>query len=159
MHFENKARAMLQEGCELIPNPEIQAATSDVHTKLVNETEWAVRDMWRREYVSIVKDAERALKSAEKKFGSRLEGLYVASDQNPEVPEWMIARGRRWVRYCREHDDNVEMVDETTEIRALVLKAKMASAFLALALKCMSSATIKYPERMKFLLVPPDEAS
>lgn len=159
MHFENKARAMLQEGCELIPNPEIQAATSDVHTKLVNETEWAVRDMWRREYVSIVKDAVRALKSAEKKFGSRLEGLYVASDQNPEVPEWMIARGRRWVRYCREHDDNVEMVDETTEIRALVLKAKMASAFLALALKCMSSATIKYPERMKFLLVPPDEAS
>ena len=159
MHFENKARAMLQEGCELIPNPEIQAATSDVHIQLVNETEWAVRDMWRREYVSIVKDAQRALNSAEKKFGSKLEGLYVASHQNPDVPEWMIARGRRWVRYCREHDDSVEMVDETTEIRALVLKAKMASAFLALALKCMSSATTKYPARMKFLLVPPDEAS
>lgn len=159
MHFENKARAMLQEGCELIPNPEVQAATNDVHMKLVNETEWAVRDMWRREYVSIVKDAQRALKSAEKKFGSKLEGLYVASNQNPDVPQWMIARGRRWVRYCREHDVKVEMADESTEIRALVLKAKMASAFLALALKCMSSATTKYPERMKFLLVAPDEAS
>ena len=81
---------MLQEGCELIPNPEIQAATSDVHVQLVNETEWAVRDMWRREYISIVKDAQRALKSAEKKFGSKLEGLYVASHQNPDIPEWMI---------------------------------------------------------------------
>lgn len=159
IHFENKARAILQEGCELIPNPKIQVATSDIHIKLVHETEWAVRGMWRREYASIVMDAERALRSAEKKFGASLDGLFVASQQNPDVPDWMIARGRRWVRYCREHNDKAKMVDDTTEIRALVLKAKMASAFLALALKSMSRATIKYPERMKFLLVPPDKAS
>ena len=159
IHFDNKARTMLQEGCELIPNTETQAATIDVHVKLVNETEWAVRDMWRKEYVSVVKDAERVLRKAEKKFGPRLEGLYVACRQNPDVPEWMLARARRWVRYCREYDDKEEMVDDTTGIRALVLKAKMASAFLALAVKCLSGATIKCPERMKFLLIPPDDTS
>ena len=147
---------MLLQGCDLLPNPDIQPSTRDLHVKLADEAEWAVREMWRNEYQSLIKDAERLLIIASKKFGHGLEGLFVASRQNSDVPRWLSNRARRWVRHQRRKSKtNGALMPKNSDIRALVLEAKMASAFLAVSLRCIPSFGVKCLKRMKFLLTPP----
>lgn len=150
---------MLLQGCALLPNPDAQAPTGDLHIKLADEAEWAVREMWRNEYRSLIEDAQRLLDIASKKFGKRLEGLFVASRQNSDIPSWLINRARRWVRYHRKSKTSESLPGKETSIRVLVLEAQMAAAFLAMSLRCVPSFAVKCPERMKFLLVPPHPVS
>eukprot|EP00562_Extubocellulus_spinifer_P012734 CAMPEP_0178547080 /NCGR_PEP_ID=MMETSP0697-20121206/4490_1 /TAXON_ID=265572 /ORGANISM="Extubocellulus spinifer, Strain CCMP396" /LENGTH=1996 /DNA_ID=CAMNT_0020179701 /DNA_START=128 /DNA_END=6118 /DNA_ORIENTATION=- len=162
LHLRNQSRNMLLQGCALLPNPDARAPTSDLHIKLADEAEWAVRKMWRNEYRSLIKDAERLLGIASKKFGKGLEGLFVASEQNnSDIPSWLINRARRWVRYeyHRKSKTSESVPGKETSIRVLVLQAQMAAAFLAMSLRCVPSFAVKCPERMKFLLVPPHPVS
>ena len=128
----------------------------ETHTKLLDEVEWQMRQMWREEYLSIVKDGEKILDMVKEKFGRKVHKIFSLC---PEAEHWMIQRAARWIRYKEKHNDLV-YTPAKSDIRALVLRAKTAAAFVQIACHAMRLSyrkNVKHNDRLTFLSCPPNK--
>uniref|UniRef100_A0A7S4J2A5 Histone-lysine N-methyltransferase n=2 Tax=Odontella aurita TaxID=265563 RepID=A0A7S4J2A5_9STRA len=135
------------------------SSLDECHSKLFDEIDWQMRSARIGEYRTIVADGERLLGKAKEKYGRNLRDMFAFDGKGPHAPVWMVQRASRWIRYKEKRKGSVE-TEEKHGTRAVVLRAKMAAAFIQIA--CWSMGTtlrkaVRNTDRLKSLLVAPSE--
>jgi F/Y-rich N-terminus/PHD-like zinc-binding domain len=128
--------------------------------RMVDEVDWKVRDLWRDEYVSVIRDAIRVAEMATQTFGDpRIVSQHVFGGAI-DLPHWMGQRALRFILIARRMDWQIVGLSRG-KIYKIVALAKLAASFIEVASRSLgmdpSTNAVVY-DRVSLLLEAPDIA-
>ena len=131
----------------------------DMYELLTEEIDWRLRNMWRDDYRSIIKEGFRLLAIASQQKNDTTKILDLSATGKLNLPIWMGQRAARFIRFAKESQWQSDGFPKK-DIKSLVLIAKLAASFLKVACRAMglkTRKTVKCYDRMMTLLKAPDE--
>jgi len=154
---------MSAQGMELIREaklgPHDNVSDAEIHQCLVEEIDWATRDQWRDEYLSIIRDALRIYCMA-KTLGDPRFVIQQVLRRMHQLPGWLGHRALRFaVLVKRKEWDTKGFSHERIEV--VVLTAKLAAAFIDIVCRTLGinkEKDVSFYARMEDLVRPPSVA-
>ena len=129
--------------------------------KLLDSCDWRVREMWREEYISVVREGIRLAELAKTAYGDpRIVTQHVFSLQI-DLPDWIGQRALRFILVAKRTKWEKDGM-KADRIEKVVVLAKLAAAFVKVACHSMGiefhtrNATYK---RIASLLDAPDDTA
>ena len=153
--YETAWKSVLQEQ---LTCGEGEDGAVEYYSKLAEEIEWSVRNMWRDEYLSIVQDAVRVFNLAQSSFEGARNIIQPVFNRVVDVPLWKAQRALRFIGMVERGKWNESI--EINSIAGIVVAAKVAAAFLdvsSLVIGYNLEAEASCADRIQLLLEEPDE--
>lgn len=128
----------------------------EVRSKLTEQVEWAKRDQWRQEYLSIIRESIKMCVAARSKYGDPRLVVQESLKENV-LPQYINQRAQRFLVIAKRYNWVSNDIDKEP-ITKLVAFAKLASAFLKVAGSMgVEHGPASVDQRLQNLLVCPDE--
>jgi hypothetical protein len=137
--------------------PDISRNILDDRKELCVHIDSTIKNMWREEYETVVREGCRILEVAKTRY-VHVHTLFSHFD-SLDLPIWMGQRAARFIRLAQSGKLDVAELS-SKKIGSLVVAAKLASAFLKVgcrALGIKTKRTIKCYDKMMSMLEPPDD--
>lgn len=120
----------------LIPH-EQDISEQELHSKLTQEIDMQIRDQWRDEYLTVIREGVRICFEGRNTYGDPRIVVQHAFAKVTDLPRWMIQRALRFLVLAKRYKWESESIDKEP-IEKLLFFAKLASAFLWVACRAMS---------------------
>ena len=153
--FRAQADCLLWHPQALQDNDSDAIRSNEYSTKLLEEIQWEVLNLWRDEYQKIIEAGKLMLQLVREKIGKGFEKKFFNSKALYSSEKWLHCRAARWIRTCKRiaHPERGRRKDE--HISVVLMKAKIASSFVKFAtshLKADLKSACIDEELMKSLL-------
>jgi hypothetical protein len=145
--------------------PTESISDAELYAKLMDEIDWQTRNLWKEEYLRVVRLGLRvySLAVANASFGDpRIVVQHALSADN--LPKWMTQRALRFVFVVRRAKWTEEEPSSRTRIDVLAVSAKLASSFvkvycavLNVSIQVIDEEAGASSERIDMLLHEPHE--
>jgi len=156
-NFSDRAWSLITQGSL---QPHENYSDEELHAKLVSEIDWRIRDMWREDYLAMIREGLRVHALATTAFGDpRLLTQHALSD-SCNLPMYTIQRALRFVFAVRRNRWDSESFSAPDRIDSIFHFAKTAAAFLDVAHAVMRvdiDAELRTSDLLRALLQAPSE--
>lgn len=153
-HMAHHVRKVINEG---ILDPTGTVSKDELFEKLMEQTDWKTRNLWRDEYRKVVLEGVRFMSMAREQFGEPRYLLERFWQENEDLPAWMGQRATRFLHIASKL--KLETLGfSARRIENCVMISKLAASWLKVACRMMGLKTKKhvkgYDRVMKLLVVP-----
>lgn len=128
----------------------------ELHGKLLDQLDWQTREMWRDEYVNVVKEGLHFYGLAKDKFGDPRKLVQGIAKGKIDLPNWMGQRAGRFLVLTKRWKWDTEGFSPK-RIEMCVFAAKLSAAFISVACNDLNLPLkkIKNFDRVEGLLKAP----
>eukprot|EP00529_Nitzschia_sp_RCC80_P002441 CAMPEP_0113507844 /NCGR_PEP_ID=MMETSP0014_2-20120614/36686_1 /TAXON_ID=2857 /ORGANISM="Nitzschia sp." /LENGTH=2090 /DNA_ID=CAMNT_0000403489 /DNA_START=61 /DNA_END=6333 /DNA_ORIENTATION=+ /assembly_acc=CAM_ASM_000159 len=141
-------------------DPTNTVSKEELYDKLMEQSDWKTRNLWRDEYRKVVLEGVRFMSLARQQFGDPRYLMERFWQENEDLPAWMGQRATRFL-----HIANKLKLDtlgfSARRIENCVMVSKLAASWLKVSCRMMGLKTkknVKGYERVMKLLVKPHES-
>ena len=130
-------------------------SSREVHEKLCDEIDWSTRDLFRNEYIEVIRTALTMIAAVKRQNIDWFVVLDAALNGKWGLPLWVCQRAARFFHLTKHSKKRLKHLT-TKSIKSLVVLSRMAAALIRVARNCTAAPSQRMAPILENLIAAPD---